>query len=262
MSKTACVYLVGAGPGSADLLTVKAFRLIQTADVIVYDRLVSKEVLELAGSTVTKIYVGKQNGYHAWPQSAINKLLVKLVNENRHIVRLKGGDPFVFGRGSEEASYLRQRDIDFEVVPGVTAASACSAYAGIPLTHRGIASGVEFISGHLLGTKPLQHDWNKLTDPDKTLVIYMGLSNLAQICDRIIAAGLAADTPAAAIESGASEQQRLCVTTLENLAQETEKQSFKSPTIIVIGEVVKFSHELGWFKSGYDLAHAVRTANG
>ncbi|MCK5724377.1 MAG: uroporphyrinogen-III C-methyltransferase, partial [Gammaproteobacteria bacterium] len=202
MNESAKVYLVGTGPGDPDLLTVKALRLLQNADVVIYDRLVSEGILEQIPTGVSKIYVGKQTGNHTLPQDEINELLIKLAETKRTIVRLKGGDPFIFGRGSEEALLLAQNGIRFEVVPGITAASACTTYAGIPLTHRGLSQGVQIVTGHSQSDRPLELDWASLADENKTTVIYMGLANIELISIKLIDAGLPASTPAAAIQNG------------------------------------------------------------
>ncbi len=246
MSKTK-VYLVGSGPGDPDLLTVKALRLIQQADVVVYDRLVSDEILALIPAGIKKVFVGKASGNHHMKQEQINKLLVTLANTDRNIVRLKGGDPFIFGRGSEEAQFLLQHDIDFEYVPGITAASAVSAYAGIPLTHRGIARSVRLITGHCKADQPLEFNWNSLADPDTTLVFYMGLANLEQLQQELIKAGLPASTPAAVVENGTTSRQRRCISTLMHLQTDVRQMSIKSPALIIIGEVVSLADELNWF---------------
>lgn len=242
------VYIVGAGPGDPDLLTVKALRLIRQAEVVVYDRLVSPDILQLIPSGSTRIFVGKETGKHHMGQDEINRLLVQLVTDGRSVVRLKGGDPFIFGRGSEEAMYLSEHKIPFEIVPGITSASACTTYAGIPLTHRGMVSGVKFITGHCRNDNPLDLDWDKLADPDTTLVVYMGLANLQQISAELVRAGLPQDTPAAAIENGTTERQRRCITTLEKLPAEVAARGFKAPAMIVIGRVVELANQLDWFE--------------
>jgi uroporphyrin-III C-methyltransferase/precorrin-2 dehydrogenase/sirohydrochlorin ferrochelatase/uroporphyrin-III C-methyltransferase len=247
MKNSAKVYLVGTGPGDPDLLTVKALRLLQNADVVIYDRLVSEAILEQIPSGVSRIYVGKQSGKHTLPQDEINQLLVNLAEGKRNIVRLKGGDPFVFGRGSEEALLLVENGIDFEVVPGITAASACTTYAGIPLTHRGLSKGVQIVTGHSQDDQPLELDWQSLADVDKTIVIYMGLSNIELISRRLLAAGLHATTPAAAIQEGTSLKQRRVLSTLSNLAQDTRAANLQSPVIFVIGKVVSLAGSMDWF---------------
>lgn len=244
--KAGCVYLVGAGPGDPDLLTVKALRLLREAEVLVYDRLVSAEILSLVPPGVKRVYVGKASNQHSLPQDQINELLVKLGRGGRRVVRLKGGDPFIFGRGSEEAEHLAAHGIPFEVVPGITSASACSAYAGIPLTHRGLATGVRFVTGHCKNDTELDLDWASLADPNTTLVVYMGSANADQITQELIAAGLPADTPVAIVENGTTPQQRSARTTLENLCQELARQAFKPPTLIIIGKVVEMADVLTW----------------
>lgn len=247
MSYTPCVYLVGAGPGDPELLTVKAQRLLQQTDVVVYDRLVSPEVLAIVPQGVARICVGKGPGNHSANQQEINRLLVSLARHGRRVVRLKGGDPFVFGRGSEEAQHLAQHGIAFEVVPGVTAATACAAYAGIPLTHRGLATGVHFVTGHRHNNEPLDIAWNKLADPQSTIVVYMGLANVDEICAALIAAGLPGTTPAAAIANGTTPAQRRCITTLAELPASVTAQHFTPPVLFIIGKVVALAHELDWF---------------
>ena len=247
MNQSRKVYLVGTGPGDPELLTVKALRLIQNADVVIYDRLVSEGILEQIPSGVTRIYVGKKTGNHSLPQEEINQLLFNLAEGQRKIVRLKGGDPFVFGRGSEEALWLAQHHIPFEIVPGITAASACTTYAGIPLTHRGLAQGVQIVTGHSQADGPLELDWQALADANKTIVIYMGLANIELITQKLIEAGLAADTPAAAIENGTTARQRRVISTLSNLVVETHEAELQPPVIFVIGQVVSLAHQLDWF---------------
>lgn len=247
MSQHSCVYLVGTGPGDPDLLTVKALRLIQHADVIVYDRLISQAILDLIPAGTTRIYVGKATEHHSLPQDEINQLLVNMAGKARIIVRLKGGDPFVFGRGSEEAAFLRHHQISFEVVPGVTAATAATTYAGIPLTHRGLARGVQIITGHARDNLPLQHDWHKLANPDSTLVIYMGLANIEYICQQLLAAGMPAQTPAAAIQDGATLQQRRIISSLAELPAATRTYRLRPPVLFVIGKVVALHEVLDWY---------------
>ena len=243
------VSLVGAGPGDPDLLTVKAQRLLRQASVVVYDRLVSQEIMNLVPTGVSCISVGKSVGQHCVPQDEINKLLVSLAKSGRRVVRLKGGDPYLFGRGGEEALVLRQHDIPFEVVPGVTAAAGCSAYAGIPLTHRGMNHGVRFLTGHLHDDKKQGIDWSRVADPDCTLVIYMGLGSLQRISDELVNAGLAASTPTAAVHNGTTASQQKVISTLSDIAGAVERAGLKSPVMIIVGEVVSLSDELDWFQS-------------
>jgi uroporphyrin-III C-methyltransferase/precorrin-2 dehydrogenase/sirohydrochlorin ferrochelatase/uroporphyrin-III C-methyltransferase len=239
------IHLIGAGPGDPDLLTVKALRLLQGAEVVVYDRLVSPAILELVPTAATRIYVGKARGRHTQPQDEINALLVKLARSGHKVLRLKGGDPFIFGRGSEEAEHLARHGIAFEVVPGVTAASGCAAGFGIPLTHRGLANGVRFVTGHCRDGQALELNWHSLADPDTTLVIYMGLASLPTISRRLIAAGLPPDTPAAAIAGGTMPHQTLCRGTLANLPARAATRALKAPVLIVVGQVVALAAVLG-----------------
>lgn len=232
------VHLVGAGPGNPDLLTVKAHRLLGTADAVVYDRLVSAEILDLIKPGATRIYVGKVPHNHGTSQDEINALLVRLARAGHQVVRLKSGDPFIFGRGSEEAEYLARHNIRFEVVPGISAASGCAASAGIPLTHRGIASGVRFVTGHCRDNGDLDLDWSGLADPDTTLALYMGLAHAKQISQKLMAAGLAADTPVAAIAEGTTPRARICRARLDDLPQRLEDANFTAPVLILIGRVV------------------------
>jgi uroporphyrin-III C-methyltransferase/precorrin-2 dehydrogenase/sirohydrochlorin ferrochelatase/uroporphyrin-III C-methyltransferase len=240
------VYLVGAGPGDPELLTVKAMRLLKQADAVVYDRLVSEEILELIPESVSRIFAGKASRKHVMPQQRINELLVDLARGGQKVVRLKGGDPFVFGRGSEEALYLAQHGVMVEIVPGITASVGCAAYAGIPLTHRGVAKGVRFITGHARNGEPLELDWRSLADPETTLVIYMGLANLDRICGKLVAAGLSAYTPAAAIENGTTAAQRTVLTTIADLPERVDQMGLRAPTLLVVGEVVDMAEVLNW----------------
>ena len=240
------VSIVGAGPGDPDLLTVKALRLIRQADVVVYDRLVSQEILDLIPAGTTRIFAGKAARNHHMPQEEINELLLNLSRAGRKVVRLKGGDPLVFGRGSEEAEHLANNGVSFEIVPGITASFGCTAYAGIPLTHRALARGVRFVTGHLKDGTSLDLNWQSLADPETTLVIYMGLTNVARISRELIAHGLPADTPAAAIEKGTTPDQRTVLTTVAGLPECVEKEQLKSPTLLVIGRVVSMAESLSW----------------
>jgi len=247
MNHSAKVYLVGTGPGDPELLTVKALRLLQSADVVIYDRLISEAILDLIPSGTSRIYVGKKSGNHTLPQEDINQLLVNLADSQRTIVRLKGGDPFVFGRGGEEALVLARHGVEFEIIPGITAASACSAYAGIPLTHRGLSQGVQMVTGHSQSGEPLTLDWATLADADKTIVIYMGLGNIELICNRLIEAGLDMATPAAAIQNGTTANQQRVLSTLYMLPADTRKAMLQAPVIFVIGKVVSLANTLDWF---------------
>ncbi len=248
MNSKGFVSLVGAGPGDAELMTVKAVRLLQQADAVVYDRLVSDQILSLIPTGVSRISVGKEVGKHCVPQEQINEIIINLAKSGRRIVRLKGGDPYMFGRGGEEILALRKHHIDFEVVPGITAASGCSTYSGIPLTHRGISRRVQFITGHFNNNEPLDLNWQSIADPDSTLVIYMGLSNLPLAIHSLIDAGLPASTPAAAIQNGTTPSQQRLITTLDQLNDAIHQQRMKAPVMIIIGEVVSLADELDWFQ--------------
>jgi uroporphyrin-III C-methyltransferase/precorrin-2 dehydrogenase/sirohydrochlorin ferrochelatase/uroporphyrin-III C-methyltransferase len=249
MTTKGFVSLVGSGPGDPELLTVKALRLLQQAEIVVFDRLVSAEILALIPHGVSQISVGKTPGKHCVPQDQINEIIVSLALSGRRLVRLKGGDPYIFGRGGEEALVLRAHGIPFEVVPGVTAAAGCSSYSGIPLTHRGLNHGVRFVTGHLQNDETLSIDWSKIADPDCTLVIYMGLANLEQICGELVRAGLPATTPAAAIHGGTTRRQQKVIATLADLAAAVATAGLESPVTTIIGEVVTLSDELDWFQS-------------
>jgi uroporphyrin-III C-methyltransferase/precorrin-2 dehydrogenase/sirohydrochlorin ferrochelatase/uroporphyrin-III C-methyltransferase len=255
------VYLVGAGPGDPDLLTIKALRLIQSADVLVYDRLVSQPILDLIPSGVSRINAGKASGHHSMPQGEINELLASLAQRRRTVVRLKGGDPFIFGRGSEEALHLRRKGIEFEVVPGVTAAAACSAYAGVPLTHRGVSRGVRLVTGHFKNDEPIDLDWRSLADPDCTLVVYMGRSNLQRICNRLVAEGLDPATPAVAVQDGTTGQQRRVFGDLLTLGDSVRSVKLQSPMLIIIGRVVAMAGQLDWLKPAMETGNAGLVGN-
>lgn len=251
MQHTGKVFLVGAGPGDPGLLTVKAHELLRIADVVVYDRLVSPAILELIPEGVMRISVGKAAGHHSVPQDRINELLVSLcvadADRAKKVVRLKGGDPFIFGRGSEEALHLREHGIEFEVVPGVTAAAACSAYAGVPLTHRGLSHGVRLVTGHFLENKRLKLDWRALADPDSTLVVYMGLSSLDRICNALINEGMDPATPAVAIQDGTTDRQRRVFGDLTTLARRVKSSRLEAPVMVIIGRTVALAGRLDWF---------------
>lgn len=239
------VYLVGGGPGDPELLTMKAYRILQQADAVVYDRLISDEVLALAPKGASRIYVGKQTNNHTLPQEEINALLVSLARAGHRVVRLKGGDPYIFGRGSEEAMELVRAEIPFEVVPGITAAAGAAASVGVPLTHRGLATGVRFVTGHCRADTPLDLDWKSLSDPSTTLVIYMGLANLGQITAQLMTAGLSGSTPVMAVSRATMADQKTCQTTLETLEQSIKDAGLKSPALIIIGKVASLANVLG-----------------
>lgn len=242
------VYLVGAGPGDPDLLTFRALRLMQQADVVVYDRLVSKEVLDLVRRDAELIYAGKEKDNHAIPQEDINHLLVRLAKEGHRVCRLKGGDPFIFGRGGEEIETLADENIPFQVVPGITAASGCSSYAGIPLTHRDYSQSASFVTGHLRDGK-VNLNWDGLVLPRQTIVIYMGLVGIDALCSELMAHGLTPEMPVALIQQGTTRHQRVYEGTLKTMPTIVKEEDIKAPTLIIVGEVVKLRKKLNWFKS-------------
>ena len=244
--KTGEVYLIGGGPGDPDLLTFKAIRLMQQADIVLYDRLVSKPVLNLVRRDATRIYVGKTAGDHPVTQENINQKMVDYALEGNRVVRLKGGDPFIFGRGGEELETLAEQGIPFQVVPGITAASGCASYAGIPLTHRDHAQSVRFIAGHHRSGK-LDLNWKELAQPNQTLVFYMGLNGLETICEQLKAHGLDANMPVALIEKGTSDKQRVFTGDLDTLPSIVRKAEAKAPTLIIVGTVVSLHDKLAWF---------------
>ena len=239
------VYLVGAGPGDPELLTLKALRLMQQADVVIYDRLVSPPILDLCRRDATKIYVGKARSNHSVPQDGINALLVEYAAQGKRVCRLKGGDPFIFGRGGEEIQELFAAGVAFQVVPGITAASGCSAYAGIPLTHRDYAQSVRFLTGHLKEGSP-ELPWNELVYENQTLVLYMGLVGLERICAQLIAHGQRPDMPVALISKGTTPDQKVVVGTLADIASKVTEHQIQAPTLTIIGEVVKLREQLQW----------------
>lgn len=240
------VTLVGAGPGDPGLLTLHAFRALQQADVILTDRLVSAEILALARREAEVINVGKTPGGHGARQSRINRLLVVHARRGRAVVRLKGGDPFIFGRGGEELEYLRRHNVAYEVVPGITAALACAAYAGIPLTHREHAKALQFVTAHCQDSLD-RIDWQSLARPGQTLAFYMGVGELDAVRDRLTGAGLPPATPAAIVENGTRPEQRIVVTTLAALPDAARRQGVVSPAMLFVGEVAGFATQLGWF---------------
>jgi uroporphyrin-III C-methyltransferase/precorrin-2 dehydrogenase/sirohydrochlorin ferrochelatase len=243
------VFLVGAGPGDPDLLTFKALRLMQKADVVLYDNLVSKPILEMTRRDAERIFVGKMRGNHTLPQEGINDLLVRLALEGKRVLRLKGGDPFIFGRGGEEIEKLAEHNINFQVVPGITAASGVSTYAGIPLTHRDYAQSCIFVTGHLKDNS-MDLDWGMLARPKQTIVVYMGLQGLEMLCAQLIKHGLSGDTPAAIVQQGTTANQRVICGNLKNLPENPAVPTLHAPTLIIIGGVVSLREKLSWFKPG------------
>jgi uroporphyrin-III C-methyltransferase/precorrin-2 dehydrogenase/sirohydrochlorin ferrochelatase len=239
------VYLVGAGPGDPELLTLKALRLMQQADVVIYDRLVSAPIMDLCRRDAEKIYVGKARSNHAVPQDGINALLVEYAKQGKRVCRLKGGDPFIFGRGGEEIEELFAAGVPFQVVPGITAASGCSAYAGIPLTHRDYAQSVRFLTGHLKEGSP-ELPWQELVYENQTLVLYMGLVGLEKICQRLIEYGQRPDMPVALISKGTTPEQKVVVGTLADIASQVSQHQIQAPTLTIIGEVVRLREQLQW----------------
>jgi uroporphyrin-III C-methyltransferase/precorrin-2 dehydrogenase/sirohydrochlorin ferrochelatase len=240
--------LVGAGPGDPDLLTFRALRLMQQADVALYDRLVHPSIIDLIRRDAEKIYVGKQRDNHTVRQEEINELLVKYAKEGKRVLRLKGGDPFIFGRGGEEIDSLVDNNISFQVVPGITSASGCSAYSGIPLTHRDHAQSCIFVTGHLKKGK-LDLNWEKLIQPNQTIVFYMGLVSINIICSQLIKFGLDPKTPCALVEQGTTRNQKVYTSTVDEMNNLVEKEKPSAPTIFIIGHVVTLREKLNWYKT-------------
>ncbi len=231
------VDLVGAGPGDPDLLTLKALRCLESADVVVYDRLVSLEIVNLAPAGAARISVGKRPAHHPVPQDEINQLLVRLARKNRHVVRLKGGDPFIFGRGSEEAMELARHGVPFDIVPGITAAQGCAAALKVPLTHRGLASGVRYLTGHCRQDIDLDFDWQGLADPDTTLVVYMGRANIAEIAGRLMEHGLDHTMPVLVVCNGTTQLEQKLRSSLARVADDVSDAGFDGPVLFIIGKV-------------------------
>lgn len=247
------VALVGAGPGDPELLTFKALRLLQQADVVLYDRLVSEQILSYARRDAQLMFVGKKRSHHSVPQADINRLLVRLAQEGKSVCRLKGGDPFTFGRGGEEIAELAKAGVSFQVVPGVTAASGCAAYAGIPLTHRDYAQSVRFVTGHLKDeTSSL--NWQELVSADQTVVFYMGLNAIPLIVDQLQSHGAPSVRPVAVIEQGTTPQQRVLISNLSSLQADVAQANIQSPALIIIGEVVNMHNQLKWFRKSEETA--------
>lgn len=240
------VWLVGAGPGDPDLLTIKAARLIAKADVALYDSLIAPQLLDTIPETVERIHVGKRASRHTLPQEEINDLMVRLAGEGKRVLRLKGGDPFVFGRGGEEIERLAEAGVDFEIVPGVTAALGCAAYAGIPLTHRDYAQSVRFVTGHPK-EDGLDLDWSSLTLPGQTVVFYMARTELDSICRRLREHGLPDEWPAALVTSGATVQQHVIASDLANLPRTVAERVPEGPALLIVGEVVRLRERLAWY---------------
>lgn len=242
------VYLVGAGPGDPELITVKGWRLLQQADVILYDRLANGELLQHAKPGALFIYCGKQPNGCGMKQEMIHKMLVKYAKEGWQVVRLKGGDPFVFGRGGEEAEECRKHGIPFEIVPGITAGIAAPAYAGIPVTHRNVSRSVAFITGHQAGDLAADHQWSHLAHGVDTICIYMGVAHLCAIANQLMLHGKSPQTPAALIHLGTYGEQLTLTGTLETIGRQAEEANISNVSMIVIGEVVRMHHTLSWFK--------------
>ena len=242
------VYLVGAGPGDPQLLTIKAVKVLKEADVVIYDRLVGEEILCLAPQSAEMIYVGKRTGKHEVPQYKITELIIEKAKDGGKIVRLKGGDPFIFGRGGEEAEALVEKGIEFEVVPGVSSSVAAPMYAGIPLTHRDYAASVAIITGHRAGDAEKPIDWVKIAKAVDTMVILMGVESLDGIVGKLLEGGISADKPVAMVESGTYAKQRTLISTLGKIVKEAEEKQIKPPSVIVIGEVANLGRKLAWFK--------------
>jgi len=233
-------------PGDPDLLTFRALRLLQQADVIVYDRLVSEEILDMARRDADLVYVGKTRDQHTLPQEDINLLLARIAKKGKRVLRLKGGDPFIFGRGGEEIETLMQEGVNFQIVPGITAAAGAASYAGIPLTHRDHAQSVVFVTGHLKDGS-MNLNWKALAQPHQTIVVYMGLLGVKELCSKLVAHGLPADTPMALVQKATTRQQKVVIGTLGSMPSIIETTEIKPPTLIIVGDVVSLHKKLSWF---------------
>lgn len=240
------VYLVGAGPGDPDLLTFRALRLLQQADVIVYDRLVSEEILDLARRDADLVYVGKERDKHTLPQEDINKMLARVAKKGKRVLRLKGGDPFIFGRGGEEIETLMEEGVPFQIVPGITAAAGAASYGGIPLTHRDYAQSALFVTGHLKdGTMNL--NWDAMVQPNQTVVVYMGLLGAKLLCKKLVEHGMKPETPIALVQQATTSKQKEFIGTLESMPQIIDTNTIKPPTLIIVGDVVQLHDKLAWY---------------
>ncbi|MCP9481397.1 uroporphyrinogen-III C-methyltransferase [Shimia sp. CNT1-13L.2] len=240
---TGKVFLIGAGPGDPELMTLRALRMLESAEVVVYDRLVSDEILALMPKDAETIAVGKCPRHHPVPQDRINEILLEQAQAGKAVARLKGGDPMIFGRGSEEAAYLIEHGVDIEYAPGITAAQGASCSTGVPLTHRGLATSVQYVTGHRQAGKVLDLDWKRLADPDTTLVIYMGVSNIGQIAVGLMTEGLSEQTPVLAITKATTREERRLVSTLGNAARDVREADVINPTLFIIGKVVSLYGE-------------------
>lgn len=247
ISQTGEVYLVGGGPGDPDLLTFRALRLIQQAEVVIYDRLVSPAIVDLARRDADFIYVGKKRDQHTVPQDEINELLVNNAKQGKRVLRLKGGDPFIFGRGGEEIDRLSEEGVSFQIVPGITAASGCASYAGIPLTHRDYAQSCVFVTGHMQEGE-LELNWDALVKPKQTIAVYMGVLGVDKLCSKLIEHGMDKTKPAALIEKGTTTEQKVYIETLASLPERIQNESIKPPSLIIIGDVVQLHEKLAWYK--------------